>query len=102
MQKEIKTKKKDIENICRALNVKRMYAFGSSVKDDFDEHSDIDFLISFSDEISIDEYSENYFELYHKLKDLLHREVDIVTEHSLSNPYFIESIDETKELIYEA
>ena len=28
--------------------------------------------------------------------------IDIVTERTLSNPYFIESIDETKELIYEA
>ena len=99
---ELKTKKKDIENICRELNVKRMYAFGSSVKNDFDENSDIDFLISFSDDISIDEYSDNYFKLYHKLKELFHREVDIVTESSLSNPYFIESIDESKELIYEA
>ncbi|NJB81929.1 putative nucleotidyltransferase, partial [Wenyingzhuangia aestuarii] len=30
------------------------------------------------------------------------RKIDLVTEKSLKNPYFIESINESKELIYEA
>src|SRR6056297_2551789 len=102
MQKELKRRIKDIRNLCQALKVKRLYAFGSSVKGKFDKNSDIDFLISFADDISFEEYSDNYFELHYKLRELLHREVDIVTERSLSNPYFIESIDESKELIYEA
>lgn len=102
MQKELKRRIKDIQNICQALKIKRLYAFGSSVKGNFNKDSDIDFLISFFDDISTEEYSDNYFELHYKLRELLHKEVDIVTERSLSNPYFIESIDESKELIYEA
>ena len=102
MQKELQRRIKDIQNLCQALKVKRLYAFGSSVKGNFNKNSDIDFLISFSDDISPEEYSDNYFELHYKLRELLHKEIDIVTEHSLSNPYFIESIDDSKELIYEA
>ena len=32
----------------------------------------------------------------------LGRKVDLLTENSLSNPYFIESIEETKQLLYAA
>jgi hypothetical protein len=38
--------------------------------------------------------------LHDKLEALFQRKVDLLTENSLSNPYFIESIEETKELLY--
>jgi len=82
--------------------VKRLYAFGSVMTDKFRNDSDIDFLISFSDDLSIDDYTNNYFSLHYKLRDLLQREIDLVTERTLSNPYFIESINATKELVYES
>ena len=84
------------------MKVQRLYAFGSVVSDHFREDSDIDFLIAFPDNLAIEEYTENYFALHYQLRALFHREIDIVTERTLSNPYFIESINETKELIYEA
>ena len=102
MQKILQTKIIDIKNICRTLKVKRLYAFGSVVTDNFRENSDLDFLLSFSDNLSIDEYTDNYFALHYKFRELFNRKVDIVTERTLSNPYFIEKIDETKELIYES
>jgi predicted ATPase len=34
------------------------------------------------------------------IRDIFNREIDIVTEGSLKNPYFIKEIEETKELIY--
>lgn len=102
MQLILENKKNELKAICQLLKVKRLYAFGSVTTDKFSETSDVDFLISFLDSISIEEYTENYFTLHYKLRELLNREVDIVAEKNLSNPYFIESINETKELIYEA
>jgi predicted nucleotidyltransferase len=102
MQQIIEKRKEDLKRICQKLKVKRLYAFGSVVSDKFTEKSDIDFLISFSDNLTVDEYTTNYFLLHYKLRELFNREIDIVTERTLSNPYFIESINETKELIYEA
>jgi uncharacterized protein len=96
----IEQRKNDIRKICQELQVKRLYAFGSAVSDDFKDKSDLDFLISFVDGLSIEEYTNNYFSLHYKLRELFNREIDIVTERTLSNPYFIESINETKELIY--
>ena len=94
--------KQHLIRLCKSLKIKSLYAFGSVVSDDFSENSDLDFLISFSDDISIDEYSENYFQLHYKLRELFNREVDVVTEKSLSNPYFIENLNSSKVLIYEA
>jgi hypothetical protein len=78
-----------------------MYAFGSVVAGDFRDDSDIDLLISFSESLSIEEYTDNYFMLQYQLRDLFNREIDIITERTLSNPYLIQSIEESKKLIYE-
>lgn len=102
MQPLLEHRKEALKSICQALKIQKLYAFGSVVSDRFREDSDIDFLISFSDQLSVEEYTENYFALHDKLRALFHRDIDIVTERTLSNPYFIESINETKELIYEA
>ena len=102
MQNILENKITDLKNICLSLGVKRLYAFGSVVTDKFRDDSDIDFLISFAENLSIEQYTDNYFALQYKLRELFKRKIDIVTERTLSNPYFIESIDETKELIYEA
>lgn len=102
MQKILENSLVDLKKLCTSMGVKRMYAFGSVVEGDFRDDSDIDFLISFMDNLSIEEYTNNYFTLHYKLRDLFKREIDIVTERTLSNPYFIESIEESKRLIYEA
>lgn len=89
----------ELVKLCNIYKVKSMYAFGSVCTDRFNEKSDIDLLISFKD-ISIDEYTENYFELHYKLEELFQREIDLMTERSLSNPYFIRNLEQTKSLIY--
>ena len=102
MQQILENRREDLKGICQNLKVKRLYAFGSVVSEKFRKDSDIDFLISFADNLSVEEYTNNYFSLHYRLREMFHREIDIVTERTLSNPYFIESINETKELIYEA
>lgn len=102
MQSIIENKKGDLQKMCKLLGVDKLYAFGSVVSSEFKDDSDIDFLISFSDKLSIEEYTNNYFALHYKLRKLFKRNIDIVTERSLSNPYFIESINESKVLLYEA
>jgi uncharacterized protein len=38
--------------------------------------------------------------LHDELRDLFNREIDLVTERSLKNPYFINELNETRFLIY--
>ncbi len=101
MQKLIKEKLEDLKDLCKEYNVQTMYIFGSACTDNFNENSDIDILISFKD-ISIEEYTDNYFELHYKLEKLFNRRIDLMTERSIDNPYLIDSIEKTKELVYAA
>ena len=102
MQSIIEKKKENLIEFCKLLNINRMYIFGSAASGNFKKDSDLDFLISFSDKISIEQYTDNYFALHYKLSELFGRKIDIITENSLSNPYFIESVNASKELIYES
>jgi len=102
MQNIINKKRSELIKLCTIYKIKRLYVFGSVVTTKFSKESDIDFLISFIENLSIEEYTNNYFNIHHKLKELFNRKIDLVTEATLSNPYFIDSINETKELLYES
>jgi len=92
----------NIENIkilCMTHKVKTLFAFGSVCSDKFNEKSDVDLLISFQP-MDYGDYADTYFDLANKFENLFHRPVDLVTDKSLSNPYFIESVNKSKTLIY--
>lgn len=42
------------------------------------------------------DYADTYFDLTDQFENLFQRPVDLVTEKSLSNPYFIESVNQPK------
>lgn len=102
MQDIIENNRHKLIELCRNYDVKTMYVFGSASTKDFRENSDIDILISFKPDISIEKYTDNYFELHYKLETLFNRKVDLITENSLYNPYLKETIEETKQLLYAA
>ena len=101
MLKLIENIEKELQVLCVKYDVKTMYLYGSATTDHFNDSSDIDILISFK-ELSVEQYTDNYFELHEKLEELFGRKVDLLTERSLSNPYFIKSVEETKHLLYAA
>jgi predicted nucleotidyltransferase len=88
-----------IKALCLAHNVKNLFAFGSVCTDRFSDNSDIDLLISFNP-MDYGDYADTYFVLADKFENLFHRPVDLVTDKSLKNPYFIDSINQTKTLLY--
>jgi uncharacterized protein len=95
----ITNKLQELHSLCVKYDIKTAYLFGSTTSSDFNEGSDIDILISFKD-ISIEKYTDNYFAFHSDLEKLFRRKVDLITERSLSNPYFIKSVQETKPLLY--
>ncbi len=102
MNKIVEEKLNDIIKLCENQGVKSLYIFGSANTNKFDKNSDIDFLIAFKENLSIEEYTENYFALQYELRKILKREIDLITQNSLSNPFFIQSIDQNKQLLYGA
>ena len=101
MNSIITEKVNELKTLCNKYSVKSMYVFGSVCTEKFNDTSDIDILISFK-ELSIEQYTDNYFELHYKLQDLFGRKIDLLTEKSLSNPFFIKGVEQTKQLIYAA
>ena len=100
MQRILKDNIEQIRHFCAQHKVKYLYAFGSVCTNNFDASSDIDLLVSFYP-MDYADYADNYFELVENLEKLLGRPVDLITNKSLSNPYFIESVEKTKFLLYE-
>ena len=98
----IENKLSELTILCKQYKIKSLYAFGSVNDETFNSESDIDFLISFENDISIEEYTNNYFSFHYTLQELFKRNIDLLTENSLSNPYFIKGIEKTKQLLYAA
>jgi len=82
--------------------IKSTYALGLIVSGVFNDDSDIDFLISFEDEFGPIETRDIWWHLHDDLRNVFNREIDLLIEPSLKNPYFIEEINEKKQLIYAA
>lgn len=89
-----------VKEICQKHNVKRLYVFGSVCTEKFNEYSDIDFIVGFEPKF-FDGYVENFISLENSLKQVLHREIDLVAEETIQNPYFIKVVNQTKTPIYE-
>jgi predicted nucleotidyltransferase len=100
MNKLLEHNENTLRALCIQYNVKSLFAFGSVTGNSFSEESDIDFVVSFMP-MSHADYADNYFNLVEKLEELFQRPVDLVTERSLKNPYFIDSVNKTKSRIYE-
>jgi predicted nucleotidyltransferase len=91
-----------LAEICRRYSVSRLDVFGSAAAGDFDElTSDIDLLVEFSSSVNQNRF-DNFFALQEELRKLFDRSVDLVEPGGLDNPYFIESINQTRKKIYAA
>lgn len=91
-----------LTELCHRYGVVRLSVFGSATSDAFDpERSDFDFLVDF-DDFAPGRYADAYFGLLESLERLLGRPVDLVVGSAIKNPFFRESVDRTKALVYAA
>jgi predicted nucleotidyltransferase len=97
---DIEKIKPEIERVCRRLPVKRLGLFGSAVRLDFSEDSDIDVLVIFDSGENVDLF-DKYFELKEQLEEIFKRQVDLVVDRKFKNPVLAESIKRTRTIIYE-
>jgi len=87
-----------IRKICSDLRVKRLDIVGSAARDDFQpEGSDIDVLVEFE---GIDRLFHRYFELKERLEKELGRQVDVIQDSAVKNPYVRKSLDRDRVPIY--
>lgn len=100
MNSILKNQLDTIRSLCERYRVKTLYVFGSVLTPNFDTHSDIDLLVDFLDQDAL-QYASNYFQFKFELEKLFNRKIDLLEERALKNPYFIENINQKKQLLYE-
>ena len=87
-----------IRDLCTKHKVSRLFVFGSVLKNKLKKNSDIDLIVDFG-EIDVYEYADNYFDLKYSLENLFKRNVDLLEDKAIKNPYLRQSIDSAKQLI---
>jgi len=93
---EIASKLDQIKEILIKNKVVKAYLFGSVLRDDFNNESDIDIIVNIDESLDISTYGNSYWNIQFGLEDMLRRKIDLVTECSIKNPYFKKEVDETK------
>ena len=89
-----------VEELCHRCKVRRLDLFGSAAKgQERPGESDLDFLVDF-EPLPPGSYADAYFELLEGLQRIFGRPVDLVVASAIRNPYFRESVERTKALVY--
>ncbi len=102
MQRIITENREKIAELCRTHHVRRLSVFGSAVREDFDpEHSDVDFMIEF-EPLPYPLSVENYWHLKEAFITLFERQIDLIHEGRIRNPYLVDSIHEDQKTLYAA
>lgn len=88
--------------LCVQYGVRRLEVFGSAATGDFNEQSsDIDFLVEFLP-LEPSQSADAYFGLLFALEKLFGRSIDLVMPSAVKNPYFLQSINQSREVLYAA
>ena len=88
----------DIISLSKKYYITELSIFGSSIRDDFTDNSDIDILVSFNNNSEITLF--DIMELEEEFSKLLNRKVDIVEKESLKNPIRKNKILSSREIVY--
>jgi predicted nucleotidyltransferase len=92
-----------IRALSREYGIVRLEVFGSVCTPEFDpETSDIDFIVEYPLDYELGLWMTRYFEFKQRLEALLGRPVDLVMASAMRKLHFIESVNETRQLLYAA
>jgi len=97
--KLIETNIQKIAALCKKYKVNKLFVFGSILTNRFNDDSDVDLVVSFN-KAEVSDYFDNYFDFKYALEELFGREVDLLEEQTIKNPYLKKNVDATKALIY--
>lgn len=90
-----------ITKLCLLHGVKRLEAFGSILRNDFNhERSDIDILVEF--DASVAASFKNFLDLKEAFEALFGRSVDLIELHAVRNKRLRRYIEQNKLPIYDA
>ena len=89
--------KHEIEAFCRRHQIRKLALFGSVLRDDYAENSDIDVVVEFDPDARI---GWDFVTIADELGTLMGREVDLNTPDMLSR-YFRDDVLSSMQVLYE-
>jgi len=89
-----------LQELCRRWKVQELALFGSAARGGLHPESDIDVLVTFEAEAPWTLWDLS--RMRQELRDLFGREVDLVEQKGLRNPFLQQAILATKQVIYAA
>jgi uncharacterized protein len=89
-----------IGEFCRRWKIRELSLFGSVLREDFRPDSDVDVLVSFQPDDPWDLFDLG--QMRDELMDMFGREVDVIEEEGLRNPFRRRTIMDTRQVIYHA
>lgn len=100
MSPRIKINQNRINDFCEKWKIAEFSLFGSVLRDDFRPDSDVDVLVSFTEQAHWSLY--DWVDMIEELKALFGREVDLVSKGGLRNPFRRHEILAHREVLYAA
>jgi len=97
---QIEVSSERIGEFCRKWNITEFSLFGSVLREDFGPESDIDVLVEFAPGAGIT--FDNRVEMLDELASIFGREVDLIDQRAIRNPFRRHSILTSKEVLYAA
>lgn len=92
--------RQELESACIQYQVKELHVFGSVLSSDYNDESDIDFIVSIDSDNPL-EYAENYLQLKFELEKIFKRSIDLLELKAIRNKVFLDLINKKKRLVYE-
>ena len=89
-----------LAEVCRRWQVRELSLFGSVLREDFGPQSDIDVLVSFTDDAPWSLWDLTRFQ--DELSVLFGRPVDLIEREGLRNPFRRSAILSTRRVVYDA
>ena len=100
---DVANKADELKGLCLRYRVSRLELFGSAATGHYHPaKSDLDFVVDFQAEALAEGFADAYFGLLEELELLFGKPVDLVVRSAIRNPYFLQSVEETRTCIYEA
>ena len=96
----IDAKNEEIAAVCLQLGIKRLFVFGSALRDDFRPgESDIDLLVEFGP-VEVTNLFHAYLDAREAFRKIFQANVDLVMQDAVKNKIIARDIDRTKRLVY--
>jgi predicted nucleotidyltransferase len=100
LQAELEAKRDALAALCRKHGVARLDLFGAGTTEDWNlAQSDLDFIVAFCPDLDRS-LADRYLGLADELEALFRRQVDLLTERAIRDPYFRRNVEATRAPVY--